>query len=73
MTLKKLFVLGGALAGAALLQDKGRRERVFGQARGIFDQLKARASELASTANQPQVASRDTGMTPNGRSTYSTY
>jgi hypothetical protein len=48
MTIKNLLMLGGVIAGAAYLQDKGRRDRLFGQARGLFDKAKARASELAS-------------------------
>lgn len=48
MTLKNLFILGGALAGAAYLKDKTRRERFLGQARGFIDQVKTRATEVAS-------------------------
>jgi hypothetical protein len=48
MTLKKLIILGGALAGAAYLKDKSRRDRFMGQARGFIDQMKTKASEVAS-------------------------
>lgn len=47
MKLKNMLLLGGVLAGAAYLQNKSRRERVFGQARGLMDQAKTRASDLA--------------------------
>jgi hypothetical protein len=47
MTFKNLFILGGALAGAAYLKDKTRRDRFMGQARGFIDQVKSRASEIA--------------------------
>jgi hypothetical protein len=48
MTIKNLFILGGAIAGAAYLKDKTRRDRFMGQARGFIDKMKARASEVAS-------------------------
>lgn len=47
MTIKNLILLGGALAGAAYLKDKSRRDRLVGQARGIIDQAKTRATEIA--------------------------
>jgi hypothetical protein len=48
MTLKKLFILGSALAGAAYLKDKTRRDRFMGQARGFIDKMKTKATEVAS-------------------------
>lgn len=47
MTLKKLFILGGVLAGAAYLQNKSRRDRLITQGRDLFDRAKTRASKLA--------------------------
>lgn len=49
MTIKNLFLLGSVLAGAAYLQNKGRRDRLVGQARGAIDRAKTRASELVSS------------------------
>lgn len=50
-------MLGSVLAGAALLRDKGRRNRVFGQARDLFAKLKAQASEMANTGTSANGAS----------------
>ena len=47
MSIKNLLLLGGALAGAAYLKDKDRRDRLVGQARGFLDRMKSRATELA--------------------------
>jgi len=47
MTIKNMLMLGGVLAGAAYLQNKSRRDRLFGQARGVIDKAKTRASDLA--------------------------
>jgi hypothetical protein len=64
MTIKNLLMLGGVLAGAAYLQDKGRRERLIGQARGLFDKAKARATELAgSHGSDNGVSSYGAGAT----------
>jgi hypothetical protein len=79
MTIKNLFVLGSVLAGAAYLQDKGRRERVFGKARGLIDQAKSRASELKgkleSKATELTGSDRhDDGATSSaGSSSYSSF
>lgn len=54
MTMKKLLMLGGVLAGAAFLQNKQRRDRLFGQARDLFDKAKARTSDLAATSDREQ-------------------
>lgn len=52
MTLKNLFILGSALAGAAYLKDKTRRDRFMGQARGLIDKVKARATEVAGDVKE---------------------
>lgn len=66
MTLKNMFMLGSVLAGAAYLQDKGRRDRVFGQARGLIDRAKSRASEIAgqiqSRTGQSTATTGDNGV-----------
>ena len=59
MTIKKLFILGGALAGAAFLKDKTRRERFMGQARGFIDKVKTRATEVAGKAESKGSESLD--------------
>ena len=46
MTFKNMFLLGGVLAGAAYLQNKSRRDRLIGQARGVLDNAKARAVDI---------------------------
>lgn len=67
MTFKKMFILGSVLAGAAYLQNKGRRDKVFGQARDLMDKAKTRASDVAhkveSKANDVIAAARsDNGV-----------
>lgn len=47
MTLKNIFMLGSVIAGAAYLRDKGRRDRLVGQARGVLDKAKTRATQIA--------------------------
>lgn len=47
MTLKKMFMLGGVLAGAAYLQNKSRRDRLISQGRDLLDRAKTRASDVA--------------------------
>jgi hypothetical protein len=48
MTLKTLVILGGAIAGAAYLQNKNRRDRVFTGARDLIDRIKTRAESVGS-------------------------
>ena len=64
MTLKNLFIVGGALAGAAYLKDKSRRERFLGQARGFMDQLKARATDLATEVKSKGSGALDSVSKP---------
>ena len=61
MTLKNLVMLGGVLAGAAYLQNKNRRERVVGSARGALDKWKARAQELAHQVETKAHTFAETG------------
>ncbi|KAB2906872.1 MAG: hypothetical protein F9K40_05835 [Kofleriaceae bacterium] len=66
MTFKKLFLLGSAVAGAVYLQDKSRRERLFGQARDLLDRAKTRASDVTQRierkAESMGATSRDNGV-----------
>src|SRR5690606_10931886 len=66
MTFKKLFLLGSVVAGAAYLQNKSRRERLFGQARDLLDRAKHRASDVTQRMEQRAesmgVTSRDNGL-----------
>lgn len=59
MTIKKLFILGGALAGAAFLKDKTRRERFMGQARGFIDKMKTQATAVAGKVESKESESLD--------------
>lgn len=47
MTLKKLALLGGALAGAAYLRDKTRRDSFMQKARGLVDQARDRIGSIS--------------------------
>jgi uncharacterized protein YjbJ (UPF0337 family) len=70
MTIKNMFMLTGLLAGAAYLRDKGRRDRLVGKARGLIDQAKTRAGDLAhqveSKASQAASALDSTTSKDNG-------
>ncbi len=63
MTLKKLAILGGVLAGAAYLQNKGRRDRAFTGARDMFDKVKSRAQEVGHQAQAKIDSVRGTEKT----------
>jgi hypothetical protein len=48
--MKKLLALGTILGAAALLQNKGRRDRLMSQGRSILDNVKRKAEELRTSA-----------------------
>ena len=61
MTLKKLFVLGSMIGGAAYLSDRSRRQRFFRSSSDWLDRLATRAEEaLASASAAASAASTPT-------------
>ena len=50
VTMKKLLALGTVLGAAALLQNKGRRDRLMSQGRNLLENVKRKAEELRATS-----------------------
>jgi hypothetical protein len=69
MTMKKLFMLGGVLAGAAYLRNKDNRDRLFGRVRDMLDKAKTSASDLGesstSSSSSSSQSSRDNDIGSN--------
>jgi hypothetical protein len=65
MTLKKLFVLGSILGGAALMRDKNRRDRLMASAQDWWSNVRSRLDELQSSS---ESSSSDTTASSMGSS-----
>lgn len=69
MTLKKLFVLGSILGGAALLRDKNRRDRFMTSAQDWFSTVRSRLGELQG-ATASSESSDTSSASMGGQSTF---
>ncbi len=56
MTIKNLMLLGAGLGVAALLRDKGRRDKLIGQARSMFDNARERLETAKNTVTSDKPA-----------------
>lgn len=66
MTIKQVLVIGGVIAAGVYLQNKSRRDRLFGQARDLLDMARSRASDVAHRIehrrDEMAAAARDNGV-----------
>lgn len=72
MTLKKLFVLGSILGGAALMRDKNRRDRLMASAQDWWSNVRSRLQESSESSSASSMGAQSTfGAGATSRSNYS--
>jgi hypothetical protein len=70
MTLKKLFVLGSILGGAALLRDKTRRDRFMASAQDWWSNIRSRLDEMQGSSASSSASSDTGSASMGGQSTF---